>query len=375
MISSLISKLKYAKTIVKKHCTNKNFITTVTSLAVAVTVSALSVLDVFGAYEVNAQGKSAYTEDKAEEVRALQPRELVDTDYIDSLTCGYTVLVDGEPCGRVSQRGMERIEAYISGILENASAQEGVTAETVEKITFEKEVFDSCDILSSNTVLSQIDINVKTTKNQVVSEVIPFETVYEDTDKLIKGQTMVETEGSDGLVTTTYEVCYVNGEEVSRQVVSESVVEPVDEVISSGTRSVANLSQKQIEAADGYAFPMGNASYYVSSVFGYRSFDDSFHNGIDYAADCGTPVYCAWDGEVIFAGWDDTGYGNFVMVKHTNGYITGYAHLSDYVVSAGDTVSAGQCIGAVGSTGYSTGNHLHFCVKIDGVYVDPAQIF
>ncbi len=97
------------------------------------------------------------------------------------------------------------------------------------------------------------------------------------------------------------------------------------------------------------------------------------HYGIDYKAPYGTPAYAVASGRVIFAGWNG-GYGKLVRIKHKNGYITGYGHLSKIVTRRGRWVKQGQIIGYVGSTGLSTGPHLHFEIKKNGRYVNPESI-
>ncbi len=113
----------------------------------------------------------------------------------------------------------------------------------------------------------------------------------------------------------------------------------------------------------------------ITSPFGWRSnpFGGSpeFHQGLDIAAPTGTTVTAAAGGTVIMAQWYG-GYGNYILVDHGGGYSTGYGHLSAIYVSNGQSVKRGQAIGAVGSTGASTGPHLHFEVRIDGKPVDPA---
>jgi len=94
------------------------------------------------------------------------------------------------------------------------------------------------------------------------------------------------------------------------------------------------------------------------------------HTGIDLRAAWGEPVAAAAAGRVIFAG-PYGGYGNAVIIDHGGGMSTLYAHLSSIAVGYGETVTAGQTIGRVGSTGLSTGPHLHFEVRIDGQPVDP----
>ncbi len=97
------------------------------------------------------------------------------------------------------------------------------------------------------------------------------------------------------------------------------------------------------------------------------------HTGVDYGASTGTPVRSVADGIVDFAGVQN-GYGNVVMVKHNSSDTTLYAHLSRINVKRGDRISQGQNLGAVGSTGYATGPHLHFEFRINGVFRDPLTI-
>jgi murein DD-endopeptidase MepM/ murein hydrolase activator NlpD len=99
------------------------------------------------------------------------------------------------------------------------------------------------------------------------------------------------------------------------------------------------------------------------------------HTGVDWAAPRGTPIYAAGNGVVIKEGWE-SGYGKFIMVRHNNGYETAYGHMSAYArgVHEGQHVRQGQVIGFAGSTGLSTGSHLHFEIRINGRFVDPMRI-
>lgn len=121
-----------------------------------------------------------------------------------------------------------------------------------------------------------------------------------------------------------------------------------------------------------FANPCPGAS--TSSGWGWRDFDNSFHKGTDMAAPMGTPVYAAESGTVIYA-TNDGGYnggaGNWVVIAHGNGLVTKYMHNSAVYVMAGQSVERGQNIAAVGSTGQSSGPHLHFQVEVNGVAVCP----
>lgn len=98
------------------------------------------------------------------------------------------------------------------------------------------------------------------------------------------------------------------------------------------------------------------------------------HPGIDLANSQGTQVVAADAGFVEFVGWDNTGYGNMILINHGNGALTRYAHLSAFGVQAGQSVQKGQLIGRIGSTGRSTGPHLHFEIIVNGVHRNPVGI-
>ncbi|HWI53602.1 MAG TPA: M23 family metallopeptidase [Symbiobacteriaceae bacterium] len=107
-----------------------------------------------------------------------------------------------------------------------------------------------------------------------------------------------------------------------------------------------------------------------SSEFGWRADIGDFHEGLDIAVPAGTPAVAARGGEVIEAGWDG-GYGICVKIDHGDGTISRYAHASALLVSVGETVEQGQAVIRVGSTGHSTGNHLHFEIIVNGTPQDP----
>jgi murein DD-endopeptidase MepM/ murein hydrolase activator NlpD len=107
----------------------------------------------------------------------------------------------------------------------------------------------------------------------------------------------------------------------------------------------------------------------TGSPFGYRN--GKPHEGVDFPAPTGTPVRAAQGGKVLIAGWSSGGYGNMIVIDHGNGLDTRYAHLSSMSVRAGQSVSQGQTIGAVGNTGDSRGAHLHFETRVNGVARNP----
>jgi len=115
----------------------------------------------------------------------------------------------------------------------------------------------------------------------------------------------------------------------------------------------------------------------VSSPFGYRyhpiTGDWRMHYGVDLAAPTGTPIYASRSGVVTTTDYQEGGAGNYVSINHGDGYASIYMHMTHYIVSAGEQVTAGQVIGYCGSTGGSNGPHLHFGISYRGTYVNPAD--
>lgn len=113
----------------------------------------------------------------------------------------------------------------------------------------------------------------------------------------------------------------------------------------------------------------------VSSPFGLRWGGSDFHPGMDIANDMGTPIVATADGTVTYAGWNSGGYGNMVDIDHGNGIMTRYGHAMQVVVTSGQQVKRGQLIAYMGSTGFSTGPHVHYEVRINGSPVNPIGYF
>lgn len=132
------------------------------------------------------------------------------------------------------------------------------------------------------------------------------------------------------------------------------------------TSATASADIASVAAAQGGIWP--TTTKYISSPFGWRG--ASMHTGIDLAGPKGLPIYAYKAGLVTFSGWNGN-YGYMVKVDHGNGVSTWYAHSSQLLVNAGDTVSQGQTIALIGSTGWSTGPHLHFEMRINGAAVNP----
>jgi murein DD-endopeptidase MepM/ murein hydrolase activator NlpD len=152
-----------------------------------------------------------------------------------------------------------------------------------------------------------------------------------------------------------------------------------DEAASALQAESDRVAQQIIDAGSGPA--LGDGTFIrpvngpITSGFGSRTDPvtggTAFHSGLDFGASCGTPIKAAGTGSIISAGATGGGYGNMTLINHGNGLSTLYGHQSSVIVTAGQSVAQGQVIGYVGSTGKSTGCHLHFEVRVNGSPVDP----
>ena len=166
---------------------------------------------------------------------------------------------------------------------------------------------------------------------------------------------------------------------VINQIYLDNADEVNEETIKLAKQELTNSLQEELEEKQEIDSRTVNGIYLavvpvtgrITSRFGaVESIRDHTHKGIDIAATRGTPILATASGTVTFAGWS-SGYGYLVKIDHGNGVETYYGHCSKLYVSAGDTVEAGEQIAAVGSTGNSTGNHLHFEIRLDGKQVNP----
>jgi len=226
----------------------------------------------------------------------------------------------------------------------------------------------------------------------LVLKTIPYSTVYIEDVLLLEGETRVVVTGRDGYVLAAKAGEMPAGEEYTGEDVSISreesatheesavreyrvfgeesanrklsVIEPVTEIIAVGT------APRPSERPDGsYIWPADGT---ITSWYGPRVTDigSTNHKGIDISASYGHPILAADGGEVIFSGYDSD-YGYVVRIRHDNGDVTVYAHCSSLVAGTGAHVARGQEIARMGSTGLSSGVHLHFELLIDGNNVNP----
>ena len=154
----------------------------------------------------------------------------------------------------------------------------------------------------------------------------------------------------------------------------EAEIEALEAAIAEEKKALLANSGEALKYDGGvFKFPLAKYTR-ISDDYGYRIHPtlgiEQFHNGVDFAAPAGTAIYAAYDGKVVAATYSTT-MGNYVMIDHGDSLYTIYMHASSLYVSKGDIVVRGETIAAVGSTGRSTGNHLHFSVRLNGSYVSP----
>lgn len=205
-------------------------------------------------------------------------------------------------------------------------------------------------------------ITVETVEVSVFAEAIEYDTITKKSGSYYEGESVVTQAGKNGKARVTARLTKQNGKVVEREDLNvETIKEPVSRIVVKGTKPVPP------KKGTGTFIRPVNAGVYAS--YGMRW--GRMHYGLDYAAPTGTPIYAADGGTVTQAGWWGA-YGYVITIDHGANKKTLYAHCSQIYVSVGTKVYQGQRIGAVGSTGRSTGPHCHFEILINGKNVNPA---
>lgn len=224
-----------------------------------------------------------------------------------------------------------------------------------------------CTLAKASDYLHTLPVKtVKTTK--YVSE-IPYDTVKTESASYLKGYVRVTSKGVNGTADVTARVTYINGVEQGREILeSVTLTAPVAQQETVGIAAVSMTESTQYASGKAmFCWPLQRvARQRISSYWG----DGRGHKAIDICSPYGTPIYAGLGGTVTYANYRSD-YGYHVIIDHGNGYSTLYAHASQLLVSVGQVVEKGETIALVGSTGQSTGNHLHFEVRVNGIRVNP----
>lgn len=299
----------------------------------------------------------------------VEPEQIVSQQYVIDILTGY----ESQP---------EYYEVQPGDYLIKIAEDRGMTLPEIASCyaTYNGKVIEDLEhsILKAGTLIliqsEQPYLGIECKREATFRADIPFETIVIEDPEMPEGQVQVETQGVNGEKRLKALVTYREGVAVKKKVLeTEVITEPVSEIIRMGTavNGVINYDVPEFVTGTGngeYIWPVGGG--YISAHQG----DNRGHKGIDIAAPYGTPIYAAASGTVISAntGWNG-GYGNCIVIQNDDGKETWYAHQAELAAAEGDVVEAGQLIGYVGSTGDSTGNHLHFEVRLDGKYLDPEE--
>lgn len=290
-------------------------------------------------------------------------------DNSKKVSKGYILNVDGQPCIYLSSE--EELNAALEERL-NKYNVEGLTCESKfeSDISVTSGFFKESNLNTKDEMSAYVDtLNVITVSTDTVSQDIPFDTVVKKSASKNAGYSVVTTKGVNGVKKLSKKYTYLNGNVTEEVLLSEETVsKPVNEVVVVGTASASKGSSNKYATAGEFTYPIDKSVYSrVSSYWG----DGRNHKAVDIAAAKGTKIFASLSGTVTYAGYRSD-YGYNIIVDHGNGIQTRYAHCSKLYVKSGDKVTAGQTIALMGSTGQSTGPHLHFEVIINGTRVDPA---
>lgn len=216
----------------------------------------------------------------------------------------------------------------------------------------------------------ELSLGIQVIRRETYYEDISFEVEYTDVSTMPESYTDVISYGKKGEREVVADITYVDGEKTDENILTREVVkEPVNERRRRGTMKPAQfITNATGGSSTSFMWPVAGG-YVSAGLYGYRG-----HTGMDIACSAGTGIYASADGTVIAAyNYVNGAYGKRVDISHGGGVMTRYAHCSEVLVRAGQPVKQGQLIAKVGRTGNAYGNHCHFEVRINGVYMNPAE--
>lgn len=265
-------------------------------------------------------------------------------------------------------------ESTINAALEQAKSDaiaktKADDAEFVDDVKIKSGLYCDIQLMNEQRIVERLTsdvLSIKTTKTTVKTEVLKYSTITAKDNTKYEGYKRVKVSGSNGEKVSKILTTYVDGKAEGTDVISSTVTKAtVDEQIIVGTRKIPSSASVNVNAKFAWPVERGSSSY-VSQYFG-----NGGHTGIDIAAYSGTPIYSLSNGRVIEVIYKGTSYGNHFKVDYGNGIVALYAHCSTIKVEVGDVVEMGQTIATVGSTGNSTGPHLHLEIIKNGEKVNP----
>jgi murein DD-endopeptidase MepM/ murein hydrolase activator NlpD len=305
------------------------------------------------------------TADMAPEVKELKSVEFTQDVKIEEIDINPEDIVDPDDVLQKLQSMGDPPQTYIvqEGDCTSCIAQK-FNISTQELYELNSWIVDDMIRVGDEVIVKgfQPTLGVRTLEQSVEEEEIQYDTIYEQDPTLRTGKTRTILAGKNGLKRVTYELTSINGLLIKEVLMNEEVlVEPVTAVVAKGTLRLLG------EGTGKFSWPVSGAK--LTSSYGRRW--GTLHKGIDLASSNRT-IMASDTGKVVFAGTKN-GYGKTVILDHNNGYQTLYAHLSKITVSEGDVLEKGEKLGVMGSTGHSTGIHLHFEVFVNGKVQNPIK--
>ncbi|MDR0222811.1 MAG: peptidoglycan DD-metalloendopeptidase family protein [Oscillospiraceae bacterium] len=247
-----------------------------------------------------------------------------------------------------------------------------MTMEEVERLNpgFSEKGLYVGDQIRKNVEVPYLPVSISRTEEY--EQTVPFETEYRNDSTLYVGSTNTTQKGADGVNHVVARVAYVNGVEISRTPTRITTVSaPVTKIVYNGTKPMPTGHVKIADAEYGkFIWPLNGGR--ITCNYGWDSSWGRSHTGIDIAGvGYGAPIFAGGSGTVILSRSGYYGYGDTIIIQHDSGLRTLYAHCSVRYVGEGEYVTQGQQIANVGSTGYSTGPHLHFEVRQGNAILNP----
>ncbi len=281
---------------------------------------------------------------------------------------GYSVIFNGVHKFYVADK--DSIENVVKAHCESFNIEGSECFSSIkDSIIYADKLIDQSVVAEASEIEEFVKgLEVTTVANKITTYYVPYETVTTRTSQKSSGYVAVTTAGVKGQNSRVERITYLNGVQVSAETLSDEVISaPVTEQVLVGTgKKQTSSSVVHNTSTKGYIWPLAVRGT-ITSYWG----DGRNHKGLDIAAPKGTETYAVKAGTVTYAGYGSD-YGYNIIIDHGNGVQTRYAHHSKLYVKKGDKVSQGQLIAAVGTTGWSTGNHCHFEVIINGTRVNPA---
>lgn len=352
----------------------------VLTVGVSVTAAMLSLATVASALDSPENTAQTNTVTPTTAIETTAPALDLGLNSLVTNTEVKALYIDGNLIG-VTTDG-EGLQAALNQLLLDSKAgyDDTTTTEFVNKVEIKPYTNDTDNLLSVDEIMAAADgkFSIALSTDWIFESETEFETEVTYDDSQPSSYELVTQEGQNGLSEVTIRLTYTDGVQTDAVITkSKAIVEPINKQVTVGCSDGINENYSDYYEESGFGVSTGNFIWPLPHTHSISSYMEwrwgRMHNGIDIAGggDYGMPIIASDGGTVIWSGDDGGGYGNYVMIDHGNGYTTVYGHASSLACSTGDYVSQGQTIAYVGSTGNSTGPHLHFEIRSNGEYLDP----